>query len=134
MNAGALHFSCASCSVFFFQCYTRINSNVHLHASVCIRPASFSVLAIFWARSAGIGIRKPLTLVEWYCLPVKCHSWCPVQSVKALKTNNCCTSHLQQSDMLLNPPPQPFYGPFSGTTRVSRCQKRTSGLYGAREG
>jgi len=29
--------------------------------------------------------------------------------------------------------PQPFYGPFSGTTRVSQCQKRTSGLYGARE-
>jgi len=29
--------------------------------------------------------------------------------------------------------PQPFYGPFSRTTRVSRCQKRTSGLYGARE-
>ena len=29
--------------------------------------------------------------------------------------------------------PQPFYGPFSGTTRVSRCQKTTSGLYGARE-
>ena len=28
---------------------------------------------------------------------------------------------------------QPFHGPFSGTTRVSRCQKRTSGLYGARE-
>jgi len=28
---------------------------------------------------------------------------------------------------------QPFYGPFSRTTRVSRCQKRTSGLYGARE-
>jgi len=31
------------------------------------------------------------------------------------------------------PPPQPFYGPFSGTTWVSRCQKRTSALYGARE-
>jgi len=29
--------------------------------------------------------------------------------------------------------PQPFYGPFSGTTRVSRFQKRTSGLYGASE-
>jgi len=28
--------------------------------------------------------------------------------------------------------PQPFYGPFSRTTRVSWCQKRTSGLYGAR--
>ena len=25
------------------------------------------------------------------------------------------------------------FRPFSGTTRVSRCQKRTSGLYGARE-
>jgi len=29
--------------------------------------------------------------------------------------------------------PQPFYAPFSGTTRVSQCQKRSSGLYGARE-
>jgi len=28
---------------------------------------------------------------------------------------------------------QPFYSPFSWTTRVNRCQKRTSGLYGARE-
>ena len=28
--------------------------------------------------------------------------------------------------------PQPLYGPLSGTTRESRCQKRTSGLYGAR--
>ena len=28
---------------------------------------------------------------------------------------------------------QLFYGPFYGTTRVSRCQKRTSGLYGAKE-
>jgi len=27
---------------------------------------------------------------------------------------------------------KPFYGPFSGTTRVSRCQKRTSGLHGVR--
>jgi len=29
--------------------------------------------------------------------------------------------------------PQPFYGPFLGTTQVSQCQKKTSGLYGARE-
>jgi len=28
---------------------------------------------------------------------------------------------------------QPLYDPFSGTTPVSQCQKRTSGLYGARE-
>ena len=32
------------------------------------------------------------------------------------------------------PPPQPFYGPFfQDHPRVSQCQKRTSGLYGARE-
>ena len=30
-------------------------------------------------------------------------------------------------------PPQPFYGPFSGTIRVSRCQTITCGLHGARE-
>jgi len=35
--------------------------------------------------------------------------------------------------MLKTTTPQPFYGPFSGTTWVSQCQKRTSGLYGARE-
>jgi len=29
--------------------------------------------------------------------------------------------------------PQPFYGPLSGTTHVSRCQKITSGLYDTRE-
>jgi len=28
---------------------------------------------------------------------------------------------------------KPFYSPFSGTTRVRWCQKRTSGLYCARE-
>jgi len=31
------------------------------------------------------------------------------------------------------PPLQPFYGHFSGTIRVSRCQKRTSRVYGARK-
>jgi len=30
-------------------------------------------------------------------------------------------------------PPQPFYSSFSGTIRVSWYQKRTSGLFGARE-
>jgi len=30
----------------------------------------------------------------------------------------------------MSTPPQPFYGLFSGTTQVSRYQKRTSGLHG----
>jgi len=29
--------------------------------------------------------------------------------------------------------PEPFYDPFSGIIRVSRCQKGTSGLYGVTE-
>jgi len=43
--------------------------------------------------------------------------------------------HRQMPFMLPNhhTTPQKFYGPFSGTIRVSRCQNRTSGLYGARK-
>jgi len=37
-----------------------------------------------------------------------------------------------QSGLITHTHTQPFYGPFYGTTRVSRCQKRTFGLYGAR--
>ena len=40
---------------------------------------------------------------------------------------------LQQNAHVHTHTPQLFYGPFSRTTRVRRCQKRTSGLYGARE-
>ena len=39
----------------------------------------------------------------------------------------------EKSGSKLCKPPQPFYGPFSGTARVSWCQKRSSGLYGAME-
>jgi len=37
------------------------------------------------------------------------------------------------SDDHTTTPPQPFYGPFSGTTRVSWCQKRNFWTYGTRE-
>jgi len=40
---------------------------------------------------------------------------------------------LKDMDSTTTTTPQPFYGLFSGTTRVSQCQKRTSGLHGARE-
>ena len=41
---------------------------------------------------------------------------------------------ITKSELCQTPPPpsQPFYGPFPGTTRVSQCQNRTFGLYGAR--
>ena len=59
-----------------------------------------------------------------------------------LHINGCVHMNLAQPDPLVFflylfeetiTTPQKFYGPFSGTTQVSRCQKRTSGLYGARE-
>ena len=43
-----------------------------------------------------------------------------------------CTSFTPHSRQITTTPQQ-FYGPFSGTTLVSRCQKRTSGLCGAGE-
>jgi len=52
---------------------------------------------------------------------------------------NTTKAHIHQSkEMYYNTKPhhttpQPFYDPFSTTTQVSQCQKRTSGLYGARE-
>jgi len=57
-----------------------------------------------------------------------------IGNIKAI-TNKCSAvaemgDHLATIDTHTH---KPFYDPFSGTTRVSRCQKRTSGLYGATE-
>jgi len=49
------------------------------------------------------------------------------------KNNNGLVLQMFHYEPCKHPPPQPFYGPFSGTTRVTQCQKRTSGLDGARE-
>jgi len=47
---------------------------------------------------------------------------CVAYSCKCYSDSYCCVHDTT---------PQPFYSPFSGTTQVSRCHKRTSGLYGA---
>ena len=72
------------------------------------------------------------------CLSIT--SWCSLQ--------NCCIHHQAintynsgAKDIVKNPTGSPqhthtqlFYGPFSGTTQVSRCQKKSSsGLHCARE-
>jgi len=50
-------------------------------------------------------------------------------------TQNQATSHkhIGLTSIITHTHTPPFYGPFSGITRVSRCQKRTNGLYSARE-
>ena len=45
----------------------------------------------------------------------------------------CTISCTNTYTTLYHTTPQLFYCPFSGNTRVSQCQNRTSGLYGARE-
>jgi len=47
--------------------------------------------------------------------------------------DDCTCNKIFSGVNFLPPPPQPFYGHFFGITRVIRCLKRTSGLYGARE-
>ena len=78
------------------------------------------------------------------CGLVKAHQ--PVVTYLQFSIQVCfsCNDHAQPAadkaaptsvtdNLVVLVPPQPFYDPFSGTTRVSRCQKRTSGLYDARE-
>jgi len=57
-----------------------------------------------------------------------------VDDTNAMKINCKGTNKCERSENnnKTTTTPQPFYSPFSGTTRVSRCQKRTSGLYDAR--
>jgi len=70
----------------------------------------------------------------------RCHRHKPlmrqlIPAVLEIKRTQNLHLRTHQSDITFTTTttPQSFYGPFSRTTRVSRCQKRTCGLYGARE-
>jgi len=78
----------------------------------CTMKSRSSLLALAHLGGHGKRAVKRLSVVVWLC-----GIWQATHSFLVTTT-----------------PPQSFYGPFSGTTRVSWCQKRTSGLYGAREG
>ena len=77
--------------------------------------------------------KEPLRFLEQVLLQIMCSSCHPNNGVRTLKGHNTLAGCVPDPQYTEPPPPQPFYGPLSGTTRVSRCQKRTSGLYGARE-
>jgi len=51
-------------------------------------------------------------------LQVECSSWHPTNSIRALKALQCTHNHYHHHNR--------FYSPFSGTTWVRLCQKRTS--------
>jgi len=68
---------------------------------------------------------------EWFEFPsVLCH--CSLDGGKAVRPMKI-PALLIHTPQTTTPTPQLFCGPFSGTTQASRCQKRTSVLYGARE-
>jgi len=54
-----------------------------------------------------------------------------VLCLKNVTTLSNYNSEIHESVLITTP--RPFYGPFSGTIRVSWCQKRTYGFYCARE-
>jgi len=72
---------------------------------------------LFWGYSSGER-KLSFALLQLDCVERKMHQW---------------TVLLKNKIVITTTPPQPFYSPFFGTTRVSQCQNRTSGLYGARE-
>ena len=57
----------------------------------------------------------------------------PAQEVALYKRHLTNYSHPAIQHSLTHIDTQPFYSPFSGTTQVSRCQKKSSGLHGAGE-
>jgi len=101
-----LHFICVRFSFLGLLC---VRPTVYLLCMCfcCVRFSFFSTMWRDW-----LGRMSP----KW-------HIWCRVGHI-TLTQSVYLSTHTDT---------QPFYGPFSGTTQVSRCQKRISGLYGARE-
>ena len=73
--------------------------------------------------------RPSVTHVDWTLIVRSSHTTDSFQSRAHLRKGGIQFLRCEDS-VPHHHTPQPFYGPFSGTTRVSRCQKRTSGLYG----
>ena len=89
------------------------------HAGRCMWEVKTKMMVIVVVRAVWSMRTSDMVLV-WSC-----------SDVSERDSASCVPSKDERRH--LTPPTQPFYCPFSRTTRVSRRQKRTSGLYGARE-
>jgi len=89
-------------------------------SSWCLHPA-----ALTWSAVVFSPLFSFFTII--------CSVFLPSALWYVIALQNLCKGCCVPSLVGQLPPPQPFYGPFSGTTQVSQYQKRTSGLYGARE-
>jgi len=67
--------------------------------------------------------------------PIESSSWSSAHEIQLMLTTVCAFINSTSIYLMTyhHTTTTTVYGRFSGTTRVSRCQKRTSGLYGARE-
>jgi len=80
--------------------------------SICYRPGSCTKEVCYWIQQQQ---RK-------YQIQPKIHLSDRLNSLRELsRVKN--KQHKKHYSMITITPPQPFYGPFSGTTRVSQCQK-----------
>jgi len=79
-------------------------------------------------------------VLKWFLSLTPCYSWGCEDDVSddslllvAVDEMRCMQqltiARNQEQKKTATTTPQPFYGPFSGTTRVSQCHERTSGLY-----
>ena len=93
----------------------------------CIFHVSFNVpilgrtsTPLHWPAPSGEGRGPPCWahLIQcWWGTRTPCWAHL-IQCAFVAKLNVCCSCSL----LISPPPPQPFYSPFSGTTRVNRCQ------------
>jgi len=60
-------------------------------------------------------------------------SWLGMEKLNLTQQNHAFTNQKKYTTTQNKHHTTTVYGPFSGTTKVSRCQKTTSELYGARE-
>ena len=107
----------------------RIQNGYHMikrHKYRC-KPTSF--------KSELITNRIETRLCGWTCLLVPCDALTlgkrPVKTQHQLSSQVLFWRTEPAQPEETHTDTQPFYGPFSGTTRVSRCQKKSSGFYGA---
>jgi len=98
-------------------------------------------LLVGWSVGLSVSTMNPTKTTEVINMSICFWTWvCPRKHVLDRSVNWCNLANIIELcgdaaflKITLTTTPQPFYSPFYGTTRMSRCQKRTSGLYGARE-
>jgi len=103
------------------QCLSTVNMVFSDEDKILIKKFVFELVhskevdkGMSWLKKAG---QRAVLISCWE----SCGTQAPLTGGQALADR--AVKRNSYAFICLPPPPQPFYGPFSGTTRVSRCQK-----------